>query len=94
MSPAARAQGLPTDFLERLSGALAAPEPGAAIREALAACALPGALLEQVTERARLIGERARLRDPRASATEVQLALGVLLALSGALASEDSVTVP
>jgi len=84
VSTATFAAPLPRDLLERLSFALESSDQAQAIRAALAQCPLPEATRERVLEQALLVGQRARAREPRASASEVQLSLGVVLVLCGA----------
>jgi hypothetical protein len=77
------------DLPARLSLALARELPEAALREALSGYPQPEAARERLLEEALSIGRRAREREPRASARELQLALGVLLTLHAAAAPAE-----
>ena len=85
MSVVERAHALPGELLEWLSLALDASDPARAVREALCRGGLPEATRERVLERVLLVGRRARQCEPRASACELELSLGVILVLCGAL---------
>jgi hypothetical protein len=78
------ALALPENLPERLSLALESTDPARAIRAVLAERALPEATAQRVLDQALSVGRRAREREPRATACEVQLSLGVVLVLSGA----------
>ena len=94
MSTDERARALPADLLARLSLALGASDPERAVRDTLSLLDLPGGARRRVFEQALLVGQRAREREPRASACELQLSLGVLLVLCGALARSEAKATP
>jgi hypothetical protein len=75
---------------QRLSLALASAEPEAATRAELSCALLSEAQRERVLERALALGLRAQQREPRASAVERELALGVLLVLCSAVGPGQS----
>ena len=85
MSSVERALAPPQALLEGLSLALEASDPARAVRAALLRAGLPEVTRERVLEQALRIGLRARQADPVASRCEVQLSLGVVLVLCGAL---------
>ena len=86
MSTVERALAPPQALLEGLSLALEASDPRRAVRDALSRAGLPELTRERVLEQALRVGLRARQAAPVASRCEVQLSLGVVLVLCGALA--------
>jgi hypothetical protein len=86
MSSVERALAPPHALLEGLSLALEASDPARAVRDALLRAGLPEPTRERVLEQALRVGLRARQAHPAASRCEVQLSLGVVLVLCGALA--------
>jgi hypothetical protein len=94
VSTSERALVLPLDLLSRLSRAVEASDPEAALREALGRCAIAKATSEQIVTQALLVGRRAREREPRASLCELELSLGVLLVLHGVVPCGASEVAP
>jgi hypothetical protein len=83
-----RAAAARCDLPAKLRAALALPEPARALRELLSSLGLADATREQLIESALLVDQRARERATQASASELELALGTVLALAGAVAPE------
>ncbi|HWZ87511.1 MAG TPA: hypothetical protein VNW92_01640 [Polyangiaceae bacterium] len=86
MSSVARALAPPQALLEGLSLALEASDPARAVRDALLRAGLPALTRERIFEQALRVGLRARQANPVVSRCELQLSLGVVLVLCGALA--------